>query len=79
MVARRFGYRLGLSHMTVARKNWPAPSDAPDLAEFRRHYPLTVANFGALGEREVWLRNIWAAGARCRQNKRMRPTARAQR
>ncbi|MFL6209598.1 MAG: hypothetical protein ACJ74W_12145 [Pyrinomonadaceae bacterium] len=50
--------------MTVARKNWPAPAAAPDLAEFRRHYPLTVANFGALGEREVWLRNIWAAGAR---------------
>src|SRR5829696_1787855 len=50
--------------MTVARKTEPTLAAAPDLAEFRRRYPLTVANFGALGEREAWLRRIWAAGAR---------------
>jgi len=32
---------------------------APDLAHFRRRYPETVANFGALPEREAWLRRIW--------------------
>ncbi|HEX8180852.1 MAG TPA: hypothetical protein VF525_15000 [Pyrinomonadaceae bacterium] len=50
--------------MTAAHKPVPTLSGAPDLAEFRRRYPLTVANFAALGEREVWLRNIWAAGER---------------
>lgn len=32
---------------------------APDLAHFRRHYPETVASFGALARREEWLRRIW--------------------
>src|SRR5215207_7415210 len=32
---------------------------APDLAHFRRCYPETVASFGALPEREEWLRRIW--------------------
>ncbi|HEX7314513.1 MAG TPA: hypothetical protein VF297_11360 [Pyrinomonadaceae bacterium] len=32
---------------------------APDLAHFRRRYPETVASFGALPEREGWLRRIW--------------------
>src|SRR2546423_4736117 len=50
--------------MTVTRKPEPTLSGAPDLAEFRRRYPLTVANFGALGEREAWLKRIWAADAR---------------
>jgi lycopene cyclase CruA len=50
--------------MTVARNLQPTPERAPDLSEFRRRYPLTVANFGALGDREAWLRRIWAAGAR---------------
>ena len=49
----------------------PAPrrdtgSDAPDLAHFRRHYPLTVANFGRLPDREAWLRRVWDADARWR-------------
>lgn len=42
----------------------PTAASAPDLAEFRRRYPLTVANFAALGEREAWLRRIWATDAR---------------
>ncbi|PYS90073.1 MAG: hypothetical protein DMF64_15830 [Acidobacteria bacterium] len=50
--------------MTVARKLEPTEKNAPDLAEFRRRYPLTVANFGALGERETWLKSIWATDAR---------------
>ncbi|HEX8073183.1 MAG TPA: hypothetical protein VF546_24770 [Pyrinomonadaceae bacterium] len=50
--------------MTVARNSEPTAARAPDLSEFRRRYPLTVANFGALGDREAWLRRIWAAGAR---------------
>ena len=41
-------------------------SDAPDLAHFRRHYPLTVANFGRLPDREAWLRRVWDADARWR-------------
>jgi lycopene cyclase CruA len=36
----------------------------PDLSHYRRHYPLTVANFGALAEREAWLRRIWDLDAR---------------
>lgn len=40
--------------------------DAPDLAHFRRHYPLTVANFGRLPDREAWLRRVWDADARWR-------------
>jgi lycopene cyclase CruA len=39
---------------------------APDLADFRRRYPLTVANFGALGDREAWLRSVWEMDARWR-------------
>src|SRR5947207_1751782 len=53
-----------LCRMAVARKTEPTPAAAPDLAEFRRRYPLTVTNFGALGDRETWLRRIWTAGAR---------------
>jgi lycopene cyclase CruA len=34
-------------------------ANAPDLKYFRDRYPLTVANFGALGEREAYLRRIW--------------------
>src|SRR3712207_7864498 len=28
----------------------------PDLKHFRDHYPLTVASFGTLADREAWLR-----------------------
>lgn len=35
------------------------PNNAPDLSEFRKRYPLTVANFGALANREAWLYRIW--------------------
>lgn len=31
----------------------------PDLSDFRKRYPLTVANFGALGDREAWLQRVW--------------------
>ncbi|HEY0101618.1 MAG TPA: hypothetical protein VGB76_22010 [Pyrinomonadaceae bacterium] len=34
-------------------------TSTPDLKYFRQHYPLTVANFGALGDREAHLRRIW--------------------
>jgi lycopene cyclase CruA len=30
-----------------------------DLTEFRRQFPATVANFGSLPNREMWLRRIW--------------------
>jgi lycopene cyclase CruA len=39
---------------------------APELADFRRRYPLTVSSFGALGNREAWLRTIWEMDARWR-------------
>jgi lycopene cyclase CruA len=35
----------------------------PDLSEFRKRYPLTVANFGALAGRETWLQRIWELDA----------------
>jgi hypothetical protein len=35
----------------------------PDLSDFRRRYPLTVASFGALADREAWLRRIWETDA----------------
>ncbi|HYN84525.1 MAG TPA: hypothetical protein VER32_04685 [Pyrinomonadaceae bacterium] len=49
---------------------YAAPNDArtrpPDLTHFRQNYPLTVSNFGALHERESWLRRIWEADERWR-------------
>jgi lycopene cyclase CruA len=36
----------------------------PDLSDFRKRYPQTVANFGVLGNREQWLRRIWELDAR---------------
>ena len=51
--------------MTAAfPKKTPNHDGAPDLSHFRRHYPLTVANFGGLPEREAWLRRIWELDAR---------------
>ena len=41
---------------------------APDLAHFRRRYPETVASFGALPERETWLRRIWELEAAWRSD-----------
>ncbi|HEX5706177.1 MAG TPA: hypothetical protein VFX96_02705 [Pyrinomonadaceae bacterium] len=38
----------------------------PDLSHFRQNYPLTVTNFGALHEREAWLRRVWEADERWR-------------
>jgi lycopene cyclase CruA len=43
-----------------SRKQQPAP----DLSDFRRRYPLTVASFGALANREAWLKRIWELDAR---------------
>ncbi|HLL76492.1 MAG TPA: hypothetical protein VK421_14665, partial [Pyrinomonadaceae bacterium] len=43
-----------------------ARADAPDLSHFRRNYPLTVASFGALPDREAWLRRVWRADSRWR-------------
>lgn len=40
---------------------------APALSEFRRRYPLTVAQFGSLGTREAWLRSIWLEEMRWRE------------
>jgi lycopene cyclase CruA len=39
------------------------PHGAPNLSEYRRRYPLTVANFGALANREAWLDRIWELDA----------------
>ena len=39
---------------------------APELADLRRRYPLTVASFGSLANREAWLRGIWETEARWR-------------
>ncbi|HEV7905331.1 MAG TPA: hypothetical protein VGO96_15935, partial [Pyrinomonadaceae bacterium] len=44
---------------TTAAAASATSANAPDLKYFRDRYPLTVANFGALGEREAHLRRIW--------------------
>jgi lycopene cyclase CruA len=40
---------------------------SPDLSDFRKRYPLTVASFGSLANREEWLRRIWETDARWQQ------------
>lgn len=45
--------------MTAVSGKTSRPHNAPDLSEFRKRYPLTVANFGALANREAWLGRIW--------------------
>jgi len=53
--------------MAVAPTKYSAArADAPDLSHFRRNYPLTVASFGALPDREAWLRRVWQADSRWR-------------
>nr|MBA3715582.1 hypothetical protein [Pyrinomonadaceae bacterium] len=44
-----------------------ATDGTPDLSYFRQHYPLTVASFGSLAEREAWLRRVWELDARWQQ------------
>jgi lycopene cyclase CruA len=52
--------------MAHARTKAGGGTDAPDLSHFRRHYPLTVASFGALPDREAWLRRVWETESRWR-------------
>jgi lycopene cyclase CruA len=53
--------------MAPTRDRRGAPDgDAPDLAHFRRRYPLTVASLGGLADREAWLRRVWLAESRWR-------------
>ena len=37
---------------------------APDLSDFRRRYPLTVASLGGLSDREAWLKRVWELDTR---------------
>ncbi|MDX6695847.1 MAG: lycopene cyclase CruA [Blastocatellia bacterium] len=50
--------------MMAATAQFKAHNGAPDLSDFRKRFPLTVASFGALAEREAWLRRIWELDAR---------------
>jgi lycopene cyclase CruA len=43
------------------------PRGAPELSEYRKRYPLTLASFGALGNREAWLDRIWQLDAHWQQ------------
>lgn len=52
---------------------------APDLKYFRERYPLTVANFGPLGEREAHLRRIWQTEMRWQQTLEQQQQRRAPR
>ena len=45
--------------MTAVLRKTSKLHNAPDLSEFRKRYPLTVANFGTLANREAWLGRIW--------------------
>lgn len=53
--------------MVAAQAKSRSPRPLPDLSDFRKRYPLTVASFGALGEREAWLRRIWETDLRWQQ------------
>jgi lycopene cyclase CruA len=53
--------------MVAAAAKSRTPHASPDLSDFRKRYPLTVANFGSLADREQWLRRIWEADARWQQ------------
>jgi lycopene cyclase CruA len=53
---------------TVVAKTHSSRCATPDLAYFRARYPLTVARFGGLGEREMWLRRIWELDARFQES-----------
>ncbi|HEV7375508.1 MAG TPA: hypothetical protein VGN95_12365 [Pyrinomonadaceae bacterium] len=53
--------------MTAVLSKPARPRGGPDLSEYRRRYPLTVANFGALANREAWLDRIWGLDARWQQ------------
>ncbi len=57
-----------LSFMTAFNSH-KSKSLAPfDLSDFRKRYPLTVANFGALAGREAWLQRIWELDARWQES-----------
>ena len=56
-----------LFFMTAVLPKPLRPRGAPDLSEYRRRYPLTVANFGSLSNREAWLDRIWELDARWQQ------------
>jgi lycopene cyclase CruA len=47
------------SFMTAVLSKSRESKAAPELSEYRKRYPLTVASFGALGNREAWLDSIW--------------------
>ena len=53
--------------MTAVLSKRGRPRGAPDLSEYRKRYPLTVANFGSLGNREAWLDCVWELDARWQQ------------
>lgn len=55
------------SLMVAASMKFKRPRGAPDLSEYRKRYPLTVANFGALANREAWLDRIWQQDVRWQQ------------
>lgn len=45
--------------MAIVSTKYKRPLGAPDLSEYRKRYPLTVASFGALANREAWLDEVW--------------------
>jgi lycopene cyclase CruA len=53
--------------MTAVLRKTYGRASAPDLGEFRKRFPLTVANFGPLVNREAWLGRIWEMDAAWRQ------------
>jgi lycopene cyclase CruA len=48
--------------MSALKKSGKVAS-LPDLSDFRKRYPLTVASFGSLANREGYLARIWEADA----------------
>ncbi|PYS46477.1 MAG: hypothetical protein DMF68_19085 [Acidobacteria bacterium] len=52
--------------MVAASRKFKRAKGAPDLSEYKKRYPLTVASFGALANREAWLDRVWEMDARWR-------------
>ncbi len=45
--------------MSASAAKARSKNSSPDLSDFRKRYPLTVAGFASIANREQWLRRIW--------------------
>ena len=62
----------------ISRAPGAQPAASPDLRYFRERYPLTVAGFGTLADREAWLRRVWELDVRWQDGVAARESAAAE-